>query len=246
MPLRRDELTRIVRTIKKTFPEAKKIIVENAVEPAFGRSISHNHFHIELPATSAELEQRLSSKGRYNLRREKRILTERFGNYEINHYKTQAPGIGKVWDFYFTMKENTYGTVYNLDETEYCKKYHVTDLYTLTLGEDNQIGSVILSCEQCPMVYLENLTYDQELAEFSPGQVLYDEYLKMLVSKRAKGVILLGGKYSYKKRYGSVENQVYNCTIYRNSFINTEKWAERKLRDIGHLIKEQLENWRKR
>ena len=138
------------------------------------------------------------------------------------------------------MKERTHGTVYNLDENEYCIKYHVSDIYTLTIGDSNRLASVILSCEQCPMIYLENLTYDQELADYSPGQILYDEYLKQLISKGAKGVFLLGGEYGYKKRYGSIEKQIYNSTVYRNCFINTEKWAERKVRNVGHRIKEWI------
>jgi len=241
--LNRRILARIIKKIFITFPSINKIIIDNALAPAFAQYISRNHFHIELPETEAELEQRLSSKGRYNIRREKRILREKLGGYKINHYHSLALEAEDAWSFYFEMKRKTYGNVYGIGIVEYCRKYHVSDVYTLTVGDNNRLASVFLSCEQCPIVYLENLTYDLELAEYSPGQILYDEYLRRLIAEKAQGVFLLGGDYSYKKRYGSIENRIYNCIVYRSQYINSIKWAKRKVRNLGHIMKEKLRSW---
>lgn len=233
-------LSRIVNTIFKEYRIVEMITMENVRVPVFGRNIPHNHFRIEFPQTVEELDHRLSSKGRYNLKREKRILKEAFGSYSINNYDSLSPETIDIWSFYFDMKYRNQGTKYGLSMQEYCKKYHVSDIYTLSIGDNNRLAAVFLSCEQCPIIYLENLTYDSTIGEYSPGQILYDEYLKLLVQKKAKGLYLLGGDYSYKKRYGSIEENVFNNIVYRNCLLNTIKWAKIGARRTGHRIKEKI------
>lgn len=235
-----EKLSRIVKSVFGAYPYVIVITMNNVLAPVFGRVITQNHFRIELPTTKEELDHRLSSKGRYNLRREKRILREKFGNYHINHLRPASGEAVEAWRFYFDMKKRNQGTEYGFSVSEYCKKYHVTDVYSLTIGENNRIAAVFLSCEQCPIVYLENMTYDPSLGEFSPGQILYDEYLKILIENKADEIFLLGGDYSYKKRYGSIEDSIFNCVVYRNKAINLVKWAERRVRRIGHIIKETM------
>ena len=235
-----EKLSRIVKSVFNTYPYVKVVTMNNVLAPVLGRVITHNHFRIELPQTKEELDYRLSSKGRYNLRREKRILREKFGNYHINHLQPASEKATEAWHFYFDMKKRIQGTEYGLSASEYCKKYHVTDIYSLVIGENNRIAAVFLSCEQCPIVYLENMTYDPSLREFSPGQILYDEYLKILIENKADEIFLLGGDYSYKKRYGSIEDSIFNCVVYRNKVLNLVKWTERRVRRIGHIIKENM------
>ena len=179
-----EKLSRIVKGVFNAYPYVSLVSMNNVLAPVFGQIIMNNHFRIELPKTKEDLDHRLSSKGRYNLRREKRILKEKFGNYSINHLLPISGESIDAWHFFFDMKKRVQATEYGLSIPEYCKKYHVTDVYSLTLGEDNRIASVFLSCEQCPTVYLENITYDPSLGEFSPGQILYDEYLKILIENK--------------------------------------------------------------
>ncbi len=184
-----------------------------------GDGIEHNHLRIELPDTAESLDARLSSKGKYNINREKRIINEKFDGYKIINYAALDEKAATVWEDYFKYKNNTHNTNYGLTKEEYCAKYHVTDIYILKLEKEEKIASIILSCEQCPVVYIENLTYDTQLSNYSPGKILYDEYLKSLIEKGIKEIYLLGGNYSYKKRYSSIEETVYNCIIYKNSFV---------------------------
>lgn len=239
-PLESAALSRIVKAVFREFPQVKRIRGENLLAPVFGVCLERNHFRIDLPETPEALSQRLSSKGRNSIKRKKRILGERFGSYRICAYDPLSREAEAAWRFYFEMKRRTHGTEYGLDARGYCARYHVTNVYTLELGDEGRLAAVFLSCEQCPQVYLENLSYDPALAEFSPGLLLYDEYLKLLIGKRARGVYLLGGDYSYKKRYGSIEDSVVNCTVYRDPARNAAKWAERRIRSAGHRVKERL------
>ncbi len=203
------------------------------------RITEHNHLRIELPETIEELDLRLSSKGRYNIKREKRMIEEAFGGCKVRHLPALDVAALPIWEDYFKYKYITHKIHYGLNAKEYCDKYHVTDVYSLALGQEEKIAAIVLSCEQCPIVYIENLTYDVELGHFSPGQVLYDEYLKKLIEKGFREIYLLGGDYAYKKRYGSIEETVYSGTIYKNTCVKLYykmnsiwKFGVRKLRNI--------------
>lgn len=96
---------------------------------------------------------------------------------------------------------------------------------------------MILSCEQCPVVYIENLTYDTNYAKYSLGQILYDIYLKKLVEKGKKEIFLLGGDYDYKRRYHSVEETTYNDAVYRSIVSKNYLLAKNR------IMKAVLEVW---
>ena len=116
-----------------------------------------------------------------------------------------------------------------MSSDEYRKKYHVTDLYALFDNCEKPIA-VLLSCEQCEGVYLENLAYDINYSKFSPGKQLYHIYLHELINKHKKALYLLGGNLSYKKRYGSIYVHTFFCTVYRYQF----------LKQILHTMKNTL------
>ena len=240
MPINEDLLKHILREIFRAYKEISVISFENGYSPAFGKNIQKNHFRIELPGSVEELDKRLSKKGRYNIRREKRLLRDANDGYEIEDIPALASEALVVWEKYFEYKKVTHNTDYHMTILEYCSKYHVTDVYVLYVGEKKHIASIILSCEQCEIAYIENLTYDIELSEFSPGQILYDEYLKKLINKGFREIYLLGGEYSYKKRYGSIEEIVYNSEIPRNVIIRTCEWGVGSARKLYHKLKQVL------
>lgn len=174
-----------------------------------------NDFHIVLPNSSDELDKRLSKKGRYNIKREKRIVADTFGACLLTHISANDTKAISVTDRFFEFKKETMGSDYGMKAETYLNNWYVTDIYYLSFGE--RIASILMSCEQCENVYLENITYDAELANYSPGQIAYDYYLKELIKKNKKMVYLLGGDYDYKKRYGSVETKVAELTYVRKN-----------------------------
>lgn len=208
---------RICSFLFSEYKFVKKILFRNLICPV-KLATQHNHFNINLPNSTEELDKRLSSKGRYNIKREKRILTQDFGKYEVVSFSAANPETVAFWELYFKFKQQTYQTNYNLTPEEYCKKYHVSNIYVLLLGEERRMAAIVLSCEQCSNIFVENLTFDPELAKYSPGQILYDEYLKALINKKVDSVFLGGGDYSYKKRYHSIEQEVYSGIVYKNLF----------------------------
>lgn len=193
-----------------TFTKVKKI------DEIKGSSIS-NDFHIVLPDNPSEIDSRLSKKGRYNIKREKRITEDHFGSIEFKQYNVMKNALeaNNLVSWFFAQKLVTHCRDYGMSAEEYIKKYNVSNIYTLYGGAE--LLAVILSCEQCPIVYIENLTYNEKYSKYSCGQVLYDWYLKQLVEKKKEQLFLSGGDLEYKKRYGSIEEFVMNIKIYRNS-----------------------------
>lgn len=202
-----------------------------------------NHFSIQFPDSIEDLKARLSSKGRYNIQREKRIINDTFNGYTIEEY-TPDNIPESIFDEYFRMKEITHGINYNMTAKTYIDKYHVSNIYVLNTQQ--RILAILLSCEQCPVVYIENLTYDVEFSKYSPGQVLYDIYLETLIKKGKKVLFLAGGDLDYKRRYGSEENDVYSGIFYRNEKVKNRLERERKSRifieKIYSRIPESIKN----
>lgn len=208
--------------IRKLFRENKKlktISYKNSYYP-LGQCTKRNHFRIYMPKTTMELEDRLSSKGKYNIRREKRILEKDFGRYTITEYEVgNAPD--NVLNTYYELKKVTHHIDYDFPPSEYMERHQVSHIYVLRLGSAEKVAAMILSCEQCSIVYLENLTYDTAYSRYSLGQILYDIYLMRLIEKGKTEIFLGGGDYDYKRRYASVEEETYNGTIFRSSFTKT-------------------------
>ena len=199
------------------YPEVRTVEFSNF--PLFendGKSefIERTHWKVEMPPSSAELEARLSSKKRYNIKREKRLANEFFETEftVVNFTSETVPD--EVIEKYFDFKKKTYNIDYKMKPGEYLKSYHVTDIYVLYFGDT--VGAIVCSCEQYENVYLENLTYDPEYAKYSLGAILYDEYLKKLIEKKKKSVYLGYGNYSYKALYGAVSQPVFFVTVYRS------------------------------
>lgn len=168
----------------------------------------HNDWFIPLPETVEELKARLAQKGRYNLKRERRIIEEKFGGLELVNvpYGEVTEEIKELFYYY---KSATHG----VDESDYdISKRNLTDIYLLKLGTGETKG-IALSCEQGDIAFIENHTFDSTMRGYSFGQVLYDMYLDEMIHKKKKGLALAGGNLEYKKRYGS------SCAIARSGTI---------------------------
>jgi len=210
----REAAEALSRYIFREHPRIHQIIYSD-LKYGMGYSTGYDTYRIFLPETESELHKRLSSKGWYNIKREKRLIGEEIGEVKFLEYKTEEIP-DEVVEQYFKMKEKTHGGYYSLGPKEYLRKFNVTDAYIMLAGE--KIVAEIFSCEQTEEVFLENLTYDTDYSRFSPGQVLYDYYLTRLVEKGNKVLVLGGGDYSYKKRYGSTKEHLYHSVVFRTPF----------------------------
>lgn len=184
-------------------------------KPAFGGKC--NHFRIELPDSIEELNGRISSKFRYNLKRERKMLEKAAGTLSFEEYEAHDFPDDLMTE-YFRMKAITHGKDYHMTGSEYIDAYHISHAYVIRRSGSREIVSIVLSCEQCPAAYIENLTYSTEYAKYSPGKMAYHYFLESLIRKRKTELFLRDGNHEYKRHYGSIEETAYSGVIYRKAW----------------------------
>jgi hypothetical protein len=186
--------------------------------------VAEKHYHVNLPETYEELKGRVSSKSRNTMSRKMKKAEAEYGWVTMSEYQNEGV-TNEMISAYFEMKQKTHHIRYNLTWKEYIDKYHVSNIYILYFG--GTIAAMILTCEQCSIAYLENLTYDMELSKYSPGMIAYEMVLERLISKGKTAFYLGGGDYDYKKKYDSVETAVTEGKIYRSWLIELKyKWID--------------------
>lgn len=180
-------------------------------------AVRSNHWHIILPTQKEELWKRLSSKHRYNMRREKKKAEEIFGRLELLEYHIEIPD--SVVEYFFINKQVLAGTDYHMQPQEYIQKFYVTNAYMLQ-SENRERLAVLFSCEQGKCVYLENLTYSSTLAEYSFGKMIYTMFLERMIEKEKEAVFLGDGNQEYKRYFGGLETEIWNGIVYRNKLFD--------------------------
>lgn len=177
-----------------------------------------NHWHIELPETKKALYDRLSSKQRYNRKREYKKLVVDFGEISFQCYHGDAIP-DSIVEAYFKFKNETMGTDYGMSPREYLTTFHQDTFYTLSL-KDGTLLSIVSTCEQCNTAYLDNLTYNPEYKKYSPGTVLYIHVLEELIRKQKKKLFLGDGHQIYKSYFGGIETNLYEGWASRKNFFS--------------------------
>lgn len=186
--------------------------------------IANNHYHVVIPNSFDELRARISAKSRNTMNRKKKKAEADYGKIVMVDYEND--GISdNIISVYFDMKEKSHHINYGLKYRDYLIKYHVSNVYVLYFG--GIVAAIIITCEQCSIAYLENLTYDMGLSKYSPGMMAYEMVLERLISKGKTEFYLGGGDYDYKKKYGSIETSVTEGKIYRSRFVELKyKWID--------------------
>ena len=200
--------------IFSNYPQIKFISFYNAISDI--RCTKKKFFYLDLPSSYKEMEARLTSKSRQRLRRNKRDAAEKFGEMKLIEYNDKIPN--EIVKDFFKLKKDSLNIEYNIPYQEYLNKYHVSNAYILSFGE--KIAAIFFTCEQCPIVYGENFSYDDCFAYYSPGMIIYDFVIKRLIEKDKQFFFLGGGNYDYKRKYQSREISICEGRIYRNALIS--------------------------
>lgn len=223
VPITKVELERVICFIAKNHPNVKKITYKNGVLP-YGNAKAHNHFRIVFPETGDEMMSRISSKSRSKLRKKIKAAEDAYGKMTISEYDRSNLPVDIVETF-FKFKYETRNRKYNMTALAYLDRYHVSNCYVIRFGDT--VGAIRFSCEQCPVVYGENFTYNPELKDYSLGRAVFIYHLIRMVEKKHTEMFFAGGDYEYKRHYGSIEETLYDCEIKVSDF--TELIAQESL-----------------
>lgn len=210
-PLSDEEMKAVLRHIHVNHPKAETVTYRNGLIN-YGHTEAHNHFRIEFPDTVEEFENRLSHKSLKKLNKRIRKVEEELGKINITEYEGESIPPEAVSTF-FEFKKEIYGREYYMTADEYLKRYHVSHCYIMTVGDT--VGAVRFACEQCPVVNGENFSYRPELRPYALGRIIFHYHLKLMVEKHHPRMFLSGGNWEYKTHYGSIEDTVYDGTIYQ-------------------------------
>jgi len=221
MPITVQELEQLLLFIATNHPQVRRIIYKNGVIP-YGEALAHNHFRIVFPKTAEEMEHRISSKSRSKMRKKLLHAQQAYGPMQFLEYeRSNMPE--EVVEKFFEYKLATRKRTYNMTPAQYLDRYHVSHAYVLKFGDT--YGAIRFSCEQCPVVYGENFTFNPELEDYSLGRAIFMHHLVRMVEKGHPELFFAGGNYEYKTHYGSIEETLYDCQI-RVADLDLEAIAE--------------------
>ena len=210
---RRSTFLAMINYVFNSFKDVKTVEYNNQIyDNQFdNKHWRHPDYYLPLPNSIEDLKIKISSKGRHNIKREKRIIVDEFGSLELINNKYDEDDVDVV-NLFYKYKNDTH----DLSEDYDIKNRHLTDYYLLKCGND--IKGVLLSCEQSNIAFIENHTFDSSMRQYSFGQVMYDMYLDSLINKGKTGLSLAGGNLAYKKRYGSICFVSFSGTINKTAF----------------------------
>lgn len=205
-----------IENVFNKYANIRYIEVTQGVNDYTGCLCRCKDIRIAMPETIDELLQRLKSKHRYNLNRQIHMLEQQYGPLFIETYGIDIPQ--EYVNLYFQWKRESHGTDYGMSPKKYLHEYHVTDAMLMKAGE-RPVG-IIFYCMVEDTAYLENLSFDSEFAEYSPGYITYVLSLEKLIAKKCRLLFLGGGDYEYKRRFGAEERLVYSGSIYRKDIFD--------------------------
>ena len=205
-----------------------KIDIDNACSNIKNQLYNDNNWVVFLPSKREEIFERLNKKSRYNFNREKKHLEEQEGKLSFKKYDAPDSIPKQLFDTYFEWKKKSHGTDYKMTGLEYCQKYHITGAMSLTA--DQTYIAVLFYCSNIDSVYFENISYNAQLAKWSPGIILYEYFLEEMTSEQKKYIFLGNGNQSYKSRFESQEYLVYTGSIYRNKIIKFLNVLEKRVK----------------
>lgn len=202
----------IISNIFNKYPVVASIEVQWAGNNFQGQLKKETHYAVFLNGKTEPVLNRISSKERYNIRRQKRNLLDcKNGRLVyINDKKEMIPYV----TFFFKEKKTTHHKDYGMSEQQYLDSYYVTDM--LAFENDEKIIAVLFFNITNKVVYFENFTYDLSESKWSPGYLIYIELLLWCEAHDIRSVYLAGGSYAYKKKFQSIAINGFNGLFFRN------------------------------
>ena len=140
MPISVEGFRAVIQYVFQMYKNVKCIKYENALH-GVGIYRESPQRVIELPVNIEELHNRLNSKGRYNLRREKRLIEENAGKYEVAFYESEEM-LKEVVAKFFEFKKITHDREYGMTPEEYIERYKVSSAYVMQTEEDFLIKKI--------------------------------------------------------------------------------------------------------
>lgn len=229
-PLSKPSFKMFISNILRHYENIRRIYINNALVPSVFLS-NTNSYLIQLPDNKSALDGITSKKFRKHIRQYHNKLIDTFGIYNISKYD-----INEITDEmvakYFEYKGQLFNLNSEYNNKNYILNYHVTNCYTIEF--ENLIQAVLFTCDTDENRFLENFSYNPVYAKYSLGTILYHYMIEDSIECDYKKILLGGGDYDYKKRYGSHNYNTFNGYI---PIKITEKYIVLIYRVIIRIVK---------
>ncbi|MGA1863751.1 MAG: GNAT family N-acetyltransferase [bacterium] len=187
-------------------------------------------FHsVNLPSTFNEYISKFSKKKRYNLKRQVRLLREHFDGklnlicVDSDHAVDEfVDGMESVTSHAWQYRQK----ILKLSDLT-MKKKELKDLalrgllrsYLLKCGD--HYSAFVLGYQFQEIFHYSDISYDERLARFSPGNVMLYMLIEDLISRKPPQWINFGiGDSEYKRQFGNCLSEDTDILLLRKTFLN--------------------------
>lgn len=204
----------VIEDIFMEYPNVLSVEINWGNNNYDNRLIKQVNYRIDFNENGDSIIDRIGSKERKNLRRKKKKLLENTEGYliHLNDIEQMIPYV----DFFFKNKMRTHGRDYGMNNLEYLNAYYITDMLAY-INKENILAVIFFNVNN-NVAYFENFTYSENVAQYSPGYLIYIEFLLWCEQNEIQTVYLAGGQYEYKKKFNSIEIAAYKGEIYNKKF----------------------------
>jgi hypothetical protein len=167
-----------------------------------------HHYLLKCPDSYQEYLSQFTAKSRYNLKRSKKLLYEKY-ECEIKYLNEKDITADFISDF-FVMAQSTKEEM-NITK-EQLMKY--TSGAMVLCANKKMISAVLWNrLDNSDDVACISMAYDKDYAEDGPGKILYYEFIAEMISRRVKNIFMGGGDYGYKKNSHAQEKETCNGVV---------------------------------
>lgn len=220
----------VIKYLLKEFAP-KRINCHYSLYNLFNNLDEDHNFSIELPSTFEELLSREPRKKRYNLKRERRILSD----MGVKFQELDKSEFNSAVKVFFEYKKITHNRDWKMTPEQFIHWLNITNIYSLK--KDNEYIAFALSDEHFSKVIFQQTAYNPAWEKYSPGSVIYVYFIERMISNKYSEIFLGGGSHEYKKMFGSREDLTFNGYISRHYIL---KGIYKTARNFASKIKYSL------
>lgn len=213
-PLPTEIFTKFIEHCFQYYTNISRISCSASVNNYHNNLILDNQWILALPETEEEYKKSLSKKTRHNINWYPKKIQKDFDSFSITHSSASDTDDATMQLFdKWKHEKHTAKTYSNLGSRNFLTSNNVTDVYSLIIA-DNPAALVFVSITD-DSAYLQNLSYNLEYANYSPGIVLLYSVISDLIQNNLTTLYMGGGSLEYKRRMGGENRPAYHGIIIR-------------------------------
>lgn len=213
-PLPSEVFTKFIEHCFQYYPKTTRISCSASVNNYCNNLVLDDQWILSLPNTEEAYKKSLSKKTRHNINWYPKKIQKDYGDFSITH-RTASETDDATMQLFDKWKHEKYTakTYSNLGSRNFQTSNNVTDVYSLIIA-DNPAALVFVSITD-DSAYLQNLSYNPEFANYSPGIVLLYSVISDLIQNNLTTLYMGGGSLEYKRRMGGENRPAYHGIIIR-------------------------------